>query len=86
VAQQSGRFTVGFSPGVTESGLTGVGLSDAGAGRGWHRACGTVPCRRAWRWVLDEAEVHWNTMHTLLTLGGPVTSTRHGRGEVYGGS
>jgi hypothetical protein len=47
LAQRSGRGSLGFRPGVTETGLAGVGLSDAGPGRGWHRVCGTVPCRRA---------------------------------------
>jgi hypothetical protein len=52
VAQWSGWFTVGFSPGVTEIGLAGVGLSDAGGGggggrRGWPNGCSTGPCRRA---------------------------------------
>jgi hypothetical protein len=47
VAQRSGRGGLGFRPGVTETGLAGVGLSDTGPGRGWHRVCGTVSCKRA---------------------------------------
>jgi hypothetical protein len=47
VAQRSGRGGLRFRPGVTETGLAGVGLIDPGPGRGWHRVCGMVSCRRA---------------------------------------
>jgi hypothetical protein len=30
--------------------------------------------------------VHRNAQHALRVLGGPMTSTRHSRGRVYGGS
>jgi hypothetical protein len=37
VVERYGRGGLEFRPGATETGLAGVGLSDAGPGRGWRR-------------------------------------------------
>jgi hypothetical protein len=81
-----GCGTSGFREGASETVLRGGVLVQRRAGRGWHRACVSVPCRCAWREGLDEVRVHWNAMHALRALGGSDASKRHGRGGVHGRS
>jgi hypothetical protein len=86
VAGRVTRFWVGFRERARETVLGGEDAVHRMAGQGWHRDSLWVPCRCAWRGELGEAQVHRNAMHALRALGDPMTSTRHGRGGVHGGS
>jgi hypothetical protein len=56
---------VGFRPGP-------VGGELEGAGRRWHWAGNTMPCRCACGGWLGEAYAHRNVVSALGTLGGPM--------------
>jgi hypothetical protein len=57
-----------------------------GAGRCWRRDGLSMPCWRARRGELDDAQVHRNAMRALHALGGSIASDRRGRGGVLSGS
>jgi hypothetical protein len=86
VAVRSGQKLAGFSN-VAGKTVHGGGASvRCGAGQGWHRVRGSMPCKRASRVGLDRARVHGNALPALDALGGQFTPCWHGRGVVYGGS
>jgi hypothetical protein len=86
VAARSGRKLAGFSN-VADKMVRGGGTSvRCGAGQGWRRVRGSMPCKRVSRVRLDGARVHGNALPALDALGGQFAPCWHGRGVVYGGS
>jgi hypothetical protein len=86
VAGWLGSYASGFRDDAGEVVRGVVGSVHHGAGQGWRRIGGLMPCRRACSVRLEGARVHGNMLHALRALGGTVASGWHGWGAAYGGS
>jgi hypothetical protein len=59
-----------------------IGSVRRGAGQGWHRIGGSMPCRRVCSAGLEGARMHGNVLHALRALGVTVVSEWHGHCAV----
>jgi hypothetical protein len=57
-----------------------------GAGQGCHRVGDIVPCRCAWRVVLEEVLAHGNADARSVRSSGSIAADRLGRGGVLSGA
>jgi hypothetical protein len=86
VASWFGHDAGGFRMVASKTVCDGVVSVHRGAGQGWRRVGGSMPCRHACCARLEGACVHGNMLHALRALGGTVVPEWHGWGTVYGGS
>jgi hypothetical protein len=82
VAGWLGSYASGFRPDAGEVVRSAVGSVRRGAGQGWRRVGGSMPCRRVCSAGLEVARVHGNALHALRALGVTVVSEWHGHCAV----